>query len=312
MNFFKKLNHQNEEAEDLDTGYTESYFQPSRRSQKTDAPETRPGTYNEPEYRPAREERRADRYDTRNAEPYPPRREPEVYEDAPDNNPPRRTQTVQTFDEPDYVPSRRDVRDVRDERDIRDPRFERDTRYTRDARPGNGIGEDDFHASSRPVRPVRPAPVVTPEPEPVPVPVQPKNAGTLFFRPADHAEYREAIVRGLMESHIVVVSVEDLQREAVTRLFDYIMGALYVLEADMSRFDKTHVVLSPKGVAFDPAEIEIPAPDDDDFSEDRDTDTDAEDDGFSLDTSFEDGEESEYEDEDEDGDEDGDVEVEEY
>lgn len=77
-------------------------------------------------------------------------------------------------------------------------------------------------------------------------PPAPVNAGTLYYTPETYRDCREAIVAGLAESHVVVVNVRLLETEDTLRLFDYILGAVQALDAEMTRLNATTMLLSPK------------------------------------------------------------------
>ncbi len=74
----------------------------------------------------------------------------------------------------------------------------------------------------------------------------PVNAGTLYFVPETYKDGREEIVEALAKSHVVVLNVKLLATADTVRLFDYIMGAVQVLEADMTRLNAQTVLLAPK------------------------------------------------------------------
>lgn len=76
----------------------------------------------------------------------------------------------------------------------------------------------------------------------------PVNAGTLYFVPETYKDGREDIVNALAESHVVVVNVKLLETADMVRMMDYIMGAVQVLEADMTRLNATAILLAPKGL----------------------------------------------------------------
>lgn len=83
----------------------------------------------------------------------------------------------------------------------------------------------------------------------------PVNAGTLYFVPETYKDGREDIVRALAESHVVVVNVKCLETADMTRLLDYVMGAVQVLEADMTRLNATAILLAPKGLEVTEADM---------------------------------------------------------
>ena len=92
-------------------------------------------------------------------------------------------------------------------------------------------------------------------------PARPANMGTLYFTPEAYGECREAVVSGLMGSHVVVVNIAELEAADLMRLLDYIMGAAQVLESDMFRLNASTLVFTPKGVEIDESEIKLPEED---------------------------------------------------
>ena len=100
-------------------------------------------------------------------------------------------------------------------------------------------------------------PVFTPEPAPE----------YLYYTPATYRDCREGIVKGLAAGHVVVVRLADLEASDVLRLFDYMMGAVLALNAELVRPEATTVVLVPDGVELDEDELEL---DDEDEDEDED------------------------------------------
>ena len=126
-------------------------------------------------------------------------------------------------------------------------------------------------------------PVFAPEPAPE----------YLYYTPASYRDCREGIVKGLAAGHVVVVRLGDLEATDVLRLFDYMMGAVLALNAELVRPEATTVVLVPDGVELDEDELEL---DDEDEYEDDEEDEYEDEEEYEE---YEDGEE-EYEDADED------------
>ena len=98
-------------------------------------------------------------------------------------------------------------------------------------------------------------------------PARPTNMGTLYFTPEAFGECREAVVSGLMGSHVVVVNISELETSDLVRLLDYVMGAAQVLESEMFRLNASTLVFTPKGVEIDEDEIELPEEDEEDVEE---------------------------------------------
>lgn len=69
----------------------------------------------------------------------------------------------------------------------------------------------------------------------------------VLYAPED-CECRADIVDALMSGKVVVINTADLDNENMFRLFDYVMGALQVLEGEMKRYGKKVVALFPAGV----------------------------------------------------------------
>jgi len=140
-------------------------------------------------------------------------------------------------------------------------------------------------------------PIFTPEPAPE----------YLYFTPATYRDCREGIVKGLAAGHVVVVRLGDLEANDVLRLFDYMMGAVLALDAELIRPEATTVVLVPDGVELDEDELEL------DDEEEYDEDEEYEDEEYDEDEEYEEGEYEEYdEDEEYEEDETAEEEYEEY
>jgi cell division inhibitor SepF len=60
-----------------------------------------------------------------------------------------------------------------------------------------------------------------------------------------------AIVEAYRDGKVVVICVEELDRENFLRLFDYVMGAVHALDGELSRIDRDTVVLLPYGTEED-------------------------------------------------------------
>lgn len=60
-----------------------------------------------------------------------------------------------------------------------------------------------------------------------------------------------AIVDAFKEGRVVVICVEELDRENFLRLFDYVMGAVHALDGKLIRADRDTVVLLPYDVEED-------------------------------------------------------------
>lgn len=70
------------------------------------------------------------------------------------------------------------------------------------------------------------------------------------FTPSTCQDSR-AIVEAYRDGRVVVICVEELDKENFLRLFDYVMGAVHALDGELSRIDRDTVVLLPYGTEED-------------------------------------------------------------
>ena len=187
---------------------------------------------------------------------------------------------------------RADRYEERDYRAERTDRFDRAERVEREAdfyTPRTGLYEEEDAPAYRERVEEKVEPVFTPEPAPE----------YLYYTPATYRDCREGIVKGLAAGHVVVVRLGDLEASDVLRLFDYMMGAVLALDAELVRPEATTVVLVPDGVELDEDELEL---DDEDEYEDDEAYEDDEDEEYDEDEAYEeydeDGEHEEDSDED--------------
>ena len=166
---------------------------------------------------------------------------------------------------------------VSDENRSEDSRFENNDYYA--PRGGLYVEQDAPAYRERPEERVEP--VFAPEPAPE----------YLYFTPATYRDCREGIVKGLAAGHVVVVRLGDLEATDVLRLFDYMMGAVLALEAELVRPEATTVVLVPAGVELD---------DEDEYEDEYEDDEEYEDE-YEEDEEYEEeyDEEEEYEEDEE-------------
>ena len=158
---------------------------------------------------------------------------------------------------------RREASRPYDESAYRDRGYREDDRYAdrRDDRYGYGDRRDSYEGGySRAYREAD-APSYRPYEPTRREPARPANMGTLYFTPEAYGECREAVVSGLMGSHVVVVNISAMETADLMRLLDYIMGAAQVLESEMFRLNASTLVFTPKGVEIDEDEIELPEED---------------------------------------------------
>ena len=203
----------------------------------------------------------------------------------------------------------KDDRRLDDRRDPRESRFEerdyrsgRDERFERADRAEGYDRDNDFYAPRSGLYVEEDAPAyrerVEEKMEPVFAPAPAPEY--LYYTPATYRDCREGIVKGLAAGHVVVVRLGDLEAADVLRLFDYMMGAVLALGAELVRPEATTVVLVPDGVELDEDELELDSDDDED--EEYEDDEDCEDEEYDEDYEDEEyGEDYEDEEYDEDG-----------
>ena len=245
--FFKKLSKPQTEVEDLDSGYDSEYYAGSygKNDRRDDERGYNERGYNEQprdSYRPE-----AGRYEERR------------YEERPVEN---NRYDERRYDERPVENNRYEERRY-DERPVENNRYD-ERRYNERPAEDNRYNErnDDFYAprGGLYVEEDAPAyrerveeaaePVFTPEPAPE----------YLYYTPATYRDCREGIVKGLAAGHVVVVRLGDLAANDVLRLFDYMMGAVLALDAELVRPQATTVVLGPDGVELNEEKnLHVPA-----------------------------------------------------
>lgn len=99
--------------------------------------------------------------------------------------------------------------------------------------------------------------VVRRQPEKAPEkPAAPENKGTLYYTPESYRDVRVEIVTALKDCHVVVINIRNLtDTPDLVRLVDYLMGAVQVLGATLSRVNGNNLVLVPAGVELDEEEL---------------------------------------------------------
>ena len=65
-----------------------------------------------------------------------------------------------------------------------------------------------------------------------------------------------SIVDAYKDDRVVVICVEELDKENFLRLFDYVMGAVHALDGKLSRIDRDTVLLLPYGVEEDEVSLD--------------------------------------------------------
>ena len=75
------------------------------------------------------------------------------------------------------------------------------------------------------------------------------EAAPLLKRTFTPAAYEDvtAIVEAIKDGRVAVICIEELDRATFVRVFDYLMGALQALDAELRRVDRETVVLLPAG-----------------------------------------------------------------
>ena len=88
------------------------------------------------------------------------------------------------------------------------------------------------------------------EDEAMPLPPKKPSAGSgsnmlKVVKPRDYQD-GPLIADYLMDGYTVVMNIEELERAAVMRLIDFLLGVIHVLDGDMRRVTKTTLVLTPR------------------------------------------------------------------
>lgn len=276
--FFKRSS--SEDLEDLDSGYDNDYYKGAYVEEDRRNRDDRGGDRDSGSDSRVRRDRN-DSYDRRGRQ-----RADSSYGDGADDGGYYAGRSDRTGDGDGlYMPNTRETRRTEERADNRPAR--RSTTYEEpeyDSRTSRRYAEEE----EQPYMPPQRRPVVVAEPDP-----EPAGADTLYFVPTSDRDSREDMVDGMRDGHVVVVSVVKLEVPEVIRLSDYIQGAVYALEGDLFRLDRTTVVMVPKGVEVDPDTLEIPDGDADDiedmedieeeddgdaYGEDDDSDGDSDDD----------------------------------
>lgn len=176
---------------------------------------------------------------------------------------------------------RADRYEERTDRAERVERFEREDDFYA---PRTGLYEEEDAPAYRERVEEKVEPVFAPEPAPE----------YLYYTPASYRDCREGIVKGLAAGHVVVVRLGDLEAADVLRLFDYMMGAVLALNAELVRPEATTVVLVPDGVELDEDELELDDEDEEEYEDDEEYDEE-----YDEDEEYEEYDEEEYEEYDE-------------
>lgn len=85
-----------------------------------------------------------------------------------------------------------------------------------------------------------------------------------------------SIVDAYKDGRVVVICVEELDKENFLRLFDYVMGAVHALDGKLSRIDRDTVLLLPYGVEEDEVSVDELEEAEDDIAADVEEDSEDE------------------------------------
>jgi cell division inhibitor SepF len=90
------------------------------------------------------------------------------------------------------------------------------------------------------------------EPQPMPKkPLEPAKPAVKYYAPTELSD-REKAVAKLAEGYIVMLlDVDQLERDVFLRFFDYVMGAVQALEGDIRKINKSTLALIPYGANVD-------------------------------------------------------------
>ena len=90
------------------------------------------------------------------------------------------------------------------------------------------------------------------EPQPMPKkPIAPAKPAVKYYAPAELADRQKAVAK-LAEGYIVMLlDIDQLERDVFLRFFDYVMGAVQALEGDVRKINKSTLALIPYGADVD-------------------------------------------------------------
>lgn len=90
------------------------------------------------------------------------------------------------------------------------------------------------------------------EPAPMPKkPLAPAKPAVKYYSPAELADRQKAVAK-LAEGYIVMLlDVDQLEKDVFLRFFDYVMGAVQALEGDIRKINKSTLALIPYGANVD-------------------------------------------------------------
>ena len=90
------------------------------------------------------------------------------------------------------------------------------------------------------------------EPQPMPKkPIAPAKPAVKYYAPAELADRQKAVAK-LAEGYIVMLlDIDQMERDVFLRFFDYVMGAVQALEGDVRKISKSTIALVPYGANVD-------------------------------------------------------------
>ena len=90
------------------------------------------------------------------------------------------------------------------------------------------------------------------EPQPMPKkPIEPAKPAVKYYAPTELSDRQKAVAK-LADGYIVMLlDVDQMERDVFVRFFDYIMGAVQALEGDVRKINKSTLALIPFGANVD-------------------------------------------------------------
>lgn len=107
-----------------------------------------------------------------------------------------------------------------------------DSGFYRGDEEEEGVVGDDLEDEAAPLPPKKPV----------------TGGGSNMLKVVKPRDYQDGpvIADYLMDGYTVVMNIEELERAAVMRLIDFLLGVIHVLDGDMRRVTKTTLVLTPR------------------------------------------------------------------
>ena len=90
------------------------------------------------------------------------------------------------------------------------------------------------------------------EPQPMPKkPLEPAKPAVKYYSPTDLSDRQKAVAK-LAEGYIVMLlDIDQLEKDVFLRFFDYVMGAVQALDGDIRKINKSTLALIPYGANVD-------------------------------------------------------------